>query len=149
MSVTETAVVKDIRSDYKYGFHEEENYSFKSKRGLSREIVEEISAHKSEPAWMLKARLKALDYFYARPLPDWGGNVAEIDFDNIYYYIKPIESQVSSWEDLPPEIKNTWDKLGHPGGGAEVPGWCWCPVRVGGDLPQPQAEPRRPGCHLP
>ena len=114
MSTNETEVVAGIRSDYKYGFHEEENYSFKSQRGLSREVVEAISAHKSEPAWMLKARLKALDYFYARPLPDWGGNVAEIDFDNIYYYIKPIESQVKSWEDLPPEIKNTWDKLGIP-----------------------------------
>ena len=87
MSTNETEVVAGIRSDYKYGFHEEENYSFKSQRGLSREVVEAISAHKSEPAWMLKARLKALDYFYARPLPDWGGNVGEIDFDNIYYYI--------------------------------------------------------------
>ncbi len=114
MSTYETEVVAGIRSDYKYGFHEEENYSFKSTRGLNREIVEAISAHKSEPEWMLKARLKALDYFYARPLPDWGGNVGEIDFDNIYYYIKPIESQVKSWEDLPPEIKNTWDKLGIP-----------------------------------
>ena len=114
MSTNETEIVAGIRSEYQYGFHDEENYFFKSQRGLNREIVEAISAHKSEPEWMLKARLKALDYFNARPLPEWGGNVAEIDFDNIYYYIKPTENQAKSWEDLPPEIKSTWDKLGIP-----------------------------------
>ena len=59
-------------------------------------------------------RHKALDYFYARPLPVWGGNVAEIDFESIYYYIKPTEKQVDRWEDLPAEILDTWDKLGIP-----------------------------------
>ncbi|MFL6015682.1 MAG: Fe-S cluster assembly protein SufB, partial [Gaiellaceae bacterium] len=114
MTQTETEVVAQIGSDYKYGFSDPENYAFKSKRGLSREIVEAISEHKSEPAWMRKARLKALDYFHARPLPTWGGNVAEIDFDNIFYYIKPTEKQADSWEDLPADIKNTWDRLGIP-----------------------------------
>ncbi|MCY4087349.1 MAG: Fe-S cluster assembly protein SufB [Actinomycetia bacterium] len=101
-------------ADYKYGFHDPENYVFKSRRGLSPEIVREISAHKNEPEWMRDTRLKALQYFEARPLPDWGGNVAEIDFDSIYYYIKPTEKQASSWEDLPADIKNTWDRLGIP-----------------------------------
>ena len=63
---------------------------------------------------MRKFRHKSLDYFLARPLPTWGGNVAEIDFDNIYYYIKPTEKQVSKWEDLPADILDTWDKLGIP-----------------------------------
>jgi Fe-S cluster assembly protein SufB len=63
---------------------------------------------------MRKFRLKSLDYFLARPLPTWGGNVAEIDFDNIFYYIRPTEKQAKSWEDLPPDIKNTWDRLGIP-----------------------------------
>ena len=107
MSKTETQVVAEIGSDYKYGFHVPEDYFYKSGRGLSKELVEAISSHKDEPDWMRKFRLKALDYFEARPLPTWGGNVAEIDFDNIYYYIKPTEKQAKSWEDLPPDIKDT------------------------------------------
>jgi Fe-S cluster assembly protein SufB len=116
MSQTETEVVRGIGSDYaiKYGFHVPEDYFFKSGRGLSHELVDAISSHKDEPAWMRKLRHKALDYFHARPLPKWGGNVAEIDFENIYYYIKPTEKQAKSWEDLPADIKDTWDKLGIP-----------------------------------
>jgi Fe-S cluster assembly protein SufB len=114
MAVTETEVVAEIGSDYKSGFHDEENYFFKSGRGLSPELVANISEHKNEPEWMRKFRLKSLEYFRARPLPTWGGNVAEIDFDNIFYYIKPTEKQANSWEDLPAEIKDTWDKLGIP-----------------------------------
>ena len=113
-AVPETQVVAEIGSDYKYGFRDEENYVFKSRRGLSPEVVEEISAHKNEPEWMRKFRLKSLEYFRARPLPQWGGNLNEIDFDNIFYYIKPTEKQANSWEDLPPDIKNTWDRLGIP-----------------------------------
>src|SRR6267142_172092 len=78
------------------------------------EIVEGISSHKNEPDWMRKFRHKSLDYFFARPLPEWGGNLGEIDFENIYYYIKPTEKQANSWEDLPADIKDTWDKLGIP-----------------------------------
>src|SRR5215472_6970683 len=114
MSKPETQVVAEIGNDYKYGFHDPENYVFKSQRGLSPEVVEAISHHKSEPDWMRKFRLKSLEYFRARPLPAWGGNVSEIDFDSIYYYIKPTEKQASSWEELPPDIKDTWDKLGIP-----------------------------------
>src|ERR687886_530211 len=115
MAVTpETEIVAGIGNDYKYGFRDEENYVFKSERGLSREVVEAISEHKSEPEWMRKFRLKSLDYFNARPLPEWGGDLSQIDFDNIFYYIKPTEKQAQSWEDLPPDIKNTWDRLGIP-----------------------------------
>jgi Fe-S cluster assembly protein SufB len=113
----ETEVVRGIRDEYKYGFANPdaaENYFFKSGRGLSHELVDAISAHKEEPEWMRKFRHKSLDYFLARPLPAWGGNVAEIDFDNIYYYIKPTENQAKSWEDLPADILDTWDKLGIP-----------------------------------
>ncbi len=94
---TETQVVAEIGADYKYGFSnpdEAKDYFFKSGRGLSHELVEAISEHKQEPDWMRKYRHKSLDYFNARPLPAWGGNVAEIDFDNIFYYIKPTEKQV-------------------------------------------------------
>jgi Fe-S cluster assembly protein SufB len=114
MASTETEIVGGIKTEYKYGFHDPEDYFFKSGRGLSHELVAAISEHKSEPDWMRKFRLKSLDYFLARPLPEWGGNLGEIDFDNIFYYIRPTEKQANSWEDLPPDIKNTWDRLGIP-----------------------------------
>src|SRR5579859_2507078 len=117
MAQTESDVVKGIRSEYKYGFSnpdEAKDYFFKSGRGLSHELVEAIAEHKNEPDWMRKFRHKSLDYFYARPVPQWGGNLNDIDFDNIFYYIKPTEKQADSWEDLPADIKDTWDKLGIP-----------------------------------
>src|SRR3954453_5244352 len=116
MTQTETEIVQGIGSDYaiKYGFSVTEDYFFKSGRGLSHELVDAISSHKDEPAWMRKFRHRSLDYFEARPLPQWGGNLNDIDFENIFYYIKPTEKQASSWEDLPSEIKDTWDKLGIP-----------------------------------
>src|SRR6185436_18486318 len=116
MAQTETEIVQGIGSDYevKYGFHVTEDYFFKSGRGLSHELVDAISSHKDEPDWMRKFRHKSLDYFLARPLPTWGGNLGEIDFENIFYYIRPTEKQAESWEDLPADIRDTWDKLGIP-----------------------------------
>jgi Fe-S cluster assembly protein SufB len=114
MKTPETQVVAEIGNDYKYGFHDPENYVFKSQRGLSPDVVAAISEHKSEPAWMRKFRLKSLEYYRARPIPTWGGNLDEIDFENIYYYIKPLAEQAQSWDDLPADIKSTWDKLGIP-----------------------------------
>src|SRR3954462_8092350 len=114
MAATETEVVAEVGNDYKYGFHEKEAHFFKSGRRLSHELVAAISEHKNEPEWMRKFRLRSLDYFLARPLPKWGGNVAEIDFENIFYYIRPTEKQAKSWEDLPPDILDTWNKLGIP-----------------------------------
>lgn len=101
--------------DYsRYGFHDKEEYVFKSKRGLSKEIVEEISKIKKEPEWMLKFRLKSLEEFYKRPLPQWGADLNAIDFDNIYYYLKPTDRKGDSWEDVPEYIKNTFTRLGIP-----------------------------------
>src|SRR6516164_5572049 len=113
---SETEIVAGIGSDYaiKYGFHVPEDYFFKSGRGLDHELIDAISSHKGEPDWMRKFRHRSLDYFLARPLPMWGGNLTDIDFENIYYYIKPTEKQAESWEDLPSDIKDTWDKLGIP-----------------------------------
>jgi Fe-S cluster assembly protein SufB len=116
-SAHETEVVRGIRSDYKYGFSnpdEAKDYFFKSGRGISHEVVEAISEHKNEPEWMRKFRHKSLDYFFARPMPNWGADLSGIDFENIYYYIRPTEKQADSWEDLPADIKDTWDKLGIP-----------------------------------
>ena len=113
MAQTETEIVQEIGSDYgtKYGFSnpdEAKNYFFKSGRGLSHELVEAIAEHKQEPDWMRKRRHEALDAFLRRPLPMWGGDLTGIDFENIFYYIKPTEKQANSWEDLPSEIKDTW-----------------------------------------
>src|SRR5213596_284861 len=118
MVQTETEIVQGIGSDYaiKYGFSVTEDYIFKSGRGLSHELVDAISSHKNEPDWMRKFRHRSLDYFLARPVPLWAadGRLTEVDFENIFYYIKPTESQAESWEDLPADIKDTWDKLGIP-----------------------------------
>ncbi len=112
MSVTANPLEK---TEYQYGFHDDVQPVFKSKKGLSREVVEEISYMKNEPDWMRKFRLRALEMFERRPMPNWGGPaLADIDFDNIYYYLKPSEGQSRSWDDVPSEIKNTFDRLGIP-----------------------------------
>ena len=107
--------IKGIGLDeYKYGFVTEEKPVFKAKKGLSEEIVRQISAHKEEPEWMLEFRLKALEIFYSKPLPDWGGDVASLDLDEIYYYLKPQDHMERSWDDVPDEIKTTFERLGIP-----------------------------------
>src|SRR5438046_1180508 len=105
-----TAVPDETDYEIKYGFHVAEDYFFKSGRGVSHELIDAISSHKDEPDWMRKFRHKSLDYFLARPLPTWGPDLTTIDFENIFYYIRPTEKQANSWEDLPPDIKDTWSK---------------------------------------
>jgi Fe-S cluster assembly protein SufB len=100
--------------EYQYGFRDEEDYVFKSERGLNRKIVEDISAMKDEPDWMRDFRLKALDHFEKRPMPNWGADLSDIDFGNIFYYIRPAEKQGRTWEEVPEYIKNTFEKLGIP-----------------------------------
>ncbi|HUG85356.1 MAG TPA: Fe-S cluster assembly protein SufB [Euzebya sp.] len=104
----------DGTKSYKYGWADESKPLNIIKRGLSEEVVREISALKNEPEWMLKNRLKGLKYFYDRPMPNWGSDLSGIDFDNIYYFVRSTEKQANSWEDLPDDIKNTYDKLGIP-----------------------------------
>ncbi len=106
-----------INDEYieKYGFHEEENNFFKSRKGLDEEIVRQISAMKGEPEWMTDFRVRSLEAFNAKPMPNWGSDVLkELDFNDIFYYIKPTDGQSKTWEDLPSEIKNTYDRLGIP-----------------------------------
>jgi Fe-S cluster assembly protein SufB len=106
--------LKELDQGYRFGWHDAENYAFKPKKGLSQEIVEEISAIKGEPDWMRKFRLKSLKHFQGRPMPWWGADLSDIDFDDIYYYIRPLEKQAKSWDELPEEMRQTWDKLGIP-----------------------------------
>jgi Fe-S cluster assembly protein SufB len=100
---------------YKLGWSDvEDYYVFKPKRGLSESIVREMSWMKGEPDWMTAKRIKALRHFEKRPMPTWGGDMTGIDFDNIFYYVKPIDQQVDAWENLPESVKATYDKLGIP-----------------------------------
>ncbi len=100
---------------YKLGWSDVEDYVFKPKKGLSEEIVREMSAMKGEPEWMRNFRLKALKRFMARPMAPWFAvNMPDLDFDNIYYYVKPTEGQVKDWDALPESIKSTYEKLGIP-----------------------------------
>ena len=98
----------------KFDFKDDIVYLTETKRGLTRETVEEISALKNEPEWMLKFRLRAYDHFLQRPMPQWGGDLGHIDFDKIVYYRKPSEREEKSWDDVPDKIKATFERLGIP-----------------------------------
>ncbi|MFD2705497.1 Fe-S cluster assembly protein SufB [Salibacterium lacus] len=100
--------------EYQYGFHDKDVSVFRSERGLTENVVREISNMKEEPQWMLDFRLKALETFYKMPTPQWGGDLSGLDFDDITYYVKPSERSETSWDEVPEEIKNTFDKLGIP-----------------------------------
>ncbi len=110
---SDTELLEGI-DEYQYGFSDPDNYVFKTRKGLDEEIVREISSRKGEPEWMLDFRLKALAHFEQRPMPKWGGDLATLDLDEIYYYIKPTEKESKSWDDVPDAIKDTFDKLGIP-----------------------------------
>ncbi|WP_129339016.1 Fe-S cluster assembly protein SufB [Cellulomonas endophytica] len=99
---------------YGYGWHDPDSAGATARRGLSEEVVRDISARKNEPEWMLKTRLKALRLFGKKPMPSWGADLSGIDFDNIKYFVKSTEKQATSWEDLPEDIRNTYDRLGIP-----------------------------------
>jgi Fe-S cluster assembly protein SufB len=101
-------------SRYALGWHDEVVSVFEPKRGLNADIVKEISGIKGEPQWMLDFRLKSLRHFEKRPMPSWGGDLSEIYFDNIFYYIKPTDHQVDAWDALPESVKKTYEKLGIP-----------------------------------
>src|SRR5256714_4926520 len=114
MATTQEEHLKELSKGYRFGWSDPSHSVFVPKRGLSKEVVEEISSMKSEPEWMRKFRLKALKHFEARPMPWWGADLSDIDFDNIYYFIRSTEKQAKNWEDLPEDIRGTWDKLGIP-----------------------------------
>jgi len=101
-------------SKYQLGWSDDEDYVFKPKKGLNEDLVREISWMKGEPNWMRDFRVKSLKQFEKRPMPHWGGDMSEIYFDDIYYYIKPSEAVVDEWEDVPESIKDTYEKLGIP-----------------------------------
>ena len=105
---------EDIQFDYKYGFSMPDKPVFKAKKGLDADVVRQISAIKGEPEWMTAFRLKSYKVFLEKKMPSWGGDLSKINFDDIYYYLRSTEKQVNSWEDLPAEIKETYDRIGVP-----------------------------------
>ena len=106
----------DIREGYteKYGFHDPDGFVFKARKGLDREIVAQISEMKGEPPWMRDYRLNAFEIYGKKPMPTWGPDLSQIDFQNIYYYVKPTSEEAKSWDDVPADMKRTFDKLGIP-----------------------------------
>jgi len=100
--------------NYEFGWHDKTDAGANAKRGLTEDVVRDISQKKNEPAWMLETRLKALAMFEKKPLPNWGAYLGGIDFDNIKYFVRSTEKQATSWEELPDDIKNTYDRLGIP-----------------------------------
>ena len=113
----EEANLSGVRTSYeeKYGFHDPEaEYAFKSQKGLNADIVRQISKMKNEPAWMTEYRLKAYEIFLSKPMPDWGADLSGIDFDDIYYFVRASDKLGRDWNDVPEDIKNTFDRLGIP-----------------------------------
>jgi Fe-S cluster assembly protein SufB len=116
-AVAEKRELAGINADYKekFGFHDPEGgYAYKAPKGLSREVVESISEYKDEPQWMRDFRLKALEHFESRPTPTWGGNLGQIDFEDIHYFVRASDKNSRDWSEVPDDIKNTFDRLGIP-----------------------------------
>jgi Fe-S cluster assembly protein SufB len=100
--------------EYKYDFADESKPVFRTRKGLDEEIVRQISAKKEEPQWMLDFRLKAYKHFVQRPMPTWGGDLSKLDLDEIYFYLKPAEAEGKNWDEVPADIKRTFERLGIP-----------------------------------
>src|SRR4026209_498022 len=114
MVISQEEHLKELDKGYRFDWKDASHSDFEQKRGISPAVVEEISSLKNEPDWMRKRRLKALKHFEQRPMPWWGADLSGIDFENIYYFIRSTEKQAKNWEELPEDIKGTWDKLGIP-----------------------------------
>lgn len=110
---SDTTILEGI-GDYKFGFRDPDELIFKSRKGLDRGVVEQISAMKGEPQWMLEFRLMALEHFIARPMPTWGGDISQLNLDEIYFYAKPTDKEGRSWDEVPDTIKDTFKRLGIP-----------------------------------
>lgn len=113
--MSDNILIEDIGNEYKYGFVDEVKPVWKAEKGLSRRVVEAISYHKDEPAWMLEFRLRALEIYQSKPVPTWGADLSGLNMDEIYFYAKPTEQRdARSWDEVPEEIRRTYERLGIP-----------------------------------
>lgn len=103
-----------VKTDYPLGFHKPDSSIYKTPKGLNEDVVRAISKHKNEPEWMLEFRLKALKEFQDRPMPNWGADLSGIDFEAMHYYIDPSERKYQNWDDVPEDIRDTYEKIGIP-----------------------------------
>ncbi len=110
----ERVEVAAMKSDYQFGFHDPDHSVFRAKKGIDKNMVSQMSEIKGEPGWMRDIRLNALEIFLQKPTPTWGGRVGDINFDDIYYYVRPTDREGRTWEDVPEDIKKTFDRLGIP-----------------------------------
>ncbi|HHB90469.1 MAG TPA: Fe-S cluster assembly protein SufB, partial [Anaerolineae bacterium] len=108
--------LEGLKDEYAYGWKTEGvEYTYVARKGLDHDVIDQISDLKGEPDWMREFRHKALDIFWSKPMPNWGPDLSEIDFDDIYYYIKPTEAESKGdWDDVPSYIRETFDRLGVP-----------------------------------
>ena len=113
MTTQDVALLRDLE-EYRYGWKSPETYVYKAPKGLNEEVVRKISAFKNEPEWMLEFRLRALRHFLQRPMPNWGPDLSDLNFDEIVYYVKPAERAGRSWDEVPEDIKRTFERLGIP-----------------------------------
>ena len=107
-------IIEEMDVKYSYGWHDSDTAGASARRGLDESVVRDISRMKNEPEWMLEQRLKAYRTFEKKPIPTWGPDLSGIEFDKIKYFVRSTETQATSWDDLPSDIKNTYDKLGIP-----------------------------------
>ena len=107
-------IIASISTSYDYGWHDSDAAGQSAKRGLDEQVVRDISAIKQEPQWMLERRLKAYEIFERKPMPTWGIDLSQLDMDQVKYYVRSTERPTNSWDDLPEDIKNTYDRLGIP-----------------------------------
>ncbi len=113
-TIADQQYLTGIKDDYEFGFHDDVKGVFKTEKGINHEVVEQISVIKQEPEWMRQFRHEALDIFLAKSMPGWGADLSGIDFANIHYYLRPTENQGKTWDDVPEDIKTTFDRLGIP-----------------------------------
>lgn len=113
-TASDREALSGVKDEYQYGFSKPEEYVFKARKGLNHEVIDQMCDMKNEPDWMREFRHRSLDIFLSKPMPTWGADLSDIDFDDIYYYIKPTEKQGKSWDDIPASIKDTFDRLGIP-----------------------------------
>lgn len=106
--------LEGVKTEYAYGFHDERESVYRAEKGISHAVIDQISDHKGEPDWMRQFRHEALDIFFSKPDLTWGADLSGIDYDDIYYYLKPSDGAEKSWDDVPEDIKNTFDRLGIP-----------------------------------